>query len=224
MELAPHLEQAADLSPLAAARVHRKLTIEKAAKRAGLTAEQVEWLEEGRVYRFPSADDALMALLVYATALGIDNAEARRLAGLSVPLRVRYPLGRVLGVIAVALLFAIVLATLVPGLDVGSSAKKPTAATAPLAAPWRVSVDVLNGSGGMACTRRLADRIGALGYRIQHVAHAKRLDYRQTAVYFEPRGDRIADRLAGALRVSSKPLPGGANPRRLVVIVGPDCA
>ena len=69
MELAPHLEQAADLSPLAAARVHRKLTIEKAAKRAGLTAEQVEWLEEGRVYRFPSADDALMALLVYATAL-----------------------------------------------------------------------------------------------------------------------------------------------------------
>ena len=224
MELAPHLEQAADLSPLSAARVHRKLTIEKAAKRAGLTPEQVEWLEEGRVYRFPSADDALMALLVYATALGIDNAEARRLAGLSVPLRVRYPLGRVLGVVAVAILFAIVLATLVPGLDVGSSAKKPAAVTAPLVPPWRVSVDVLNGSGGMACTRRLADRIGALGYRIQHVAHAKRLDYRQTAVYFEPRGDRIADRLAGALRVSSKPLPGGANPRRLVVIVGPDCA
>jgi hypothetical protein len=165
-----------------------------------------------------------MALLVYATALGIDNAEARRLAGLSVPLRVRYPLGRVLGVVAVAILFAIVLATLVPGLDVGSSAKKPAATTAPLAPPWRVSVDVLNGSGGMACTRRLADRIGALGYRIQHVAHANRLDYRQTAIYFEPRGDRIADRLAGALRVSSKPLPGGSNPRRLVVIVGPDCA
>jgi transcriptional regulator with XRE-family HTH domain len=222
MELAPQLEHSPELSPLAAARVHRKLTKEQAAKRAGLTADQVEWLEEGRVYRFASADDALLTLLLYATALGIDHAEARSLVGLSVPLRARYPIGRVLGVVAVAALVAVLLATLVPGLEVGRSAKKQGAAT--LVPPWRVAVDVLNGSGGMACTRRLADRIGALGYRIQRVAHAGRLDYRQTAVYFEPRGDRIADRLASALRVSSSPLPGGTNPRRLVVIAGPDCA
>jgi transcriptional regulator with XRE-family HTH domain len=223
MELVQHLEHATHLSPLAAARVRRKLTTEQAAKRAGLTAEQVEWLEEGRVYRFPSADDALMTLLLYSTSLGIDNAEARSLTGHRVPFRARYPLGRVTGVMAVATLLAIVLATLVPGLDIGRSAKK-SAAAAQLVLPWRVSVDVLNGSGGMACTRRLADRIGALGYRIERVSHAGRLDYRQTAVYFEPQGDRIADRLASALRVSTAPLPGGTNPRRLVVIAGSDCS
>src|SRR5437764_13565168 len=113
MTVAPQLDPH-ERSPLASARLQRKLTVDEAAKRAGLTPEQVEWLEEGRVYRFPSTDDALMALLVYATALGIDNAEARRLAGLSVPLRVRYPLGRVLGVVAVEILFAIVLAALLP--------------------------------------------------------------------------------------------------------------
>jgi transcriptional regulator with XRE-family HTH domain len=221
MELAAQLEHSAELSPLATARVHRKLTKEQAARRAGLTVDQVEWLEEGRVYRFPSADDALLALLVYSTALGIDSAEARSLAGLPVPFRARYPLGRVLGIVSVAALLAVVLATLVPGLDVGRSAKGR--ASAALVPPWKISVDVLNGSGGMACTRRLADRIGALGYRIQHVAHAKRLDYRQTAVYFEPQGDRIADRLGGALRVPTKPLPGGTNPHRLVVIAASDC-
>src|SRR5438105_9655075 len=221
MELAPQLAPAAHLSPLAAARVRRKLTAEKAGKRAGLTAEQVEWLEEGRVYRFPSADAALMALLVYATALGIDHAEACKLAGLRVPIRARYPLARVLGVVAAATMLAILIATLVPGLDVGSSAKKPGAQ--PLTPPWRISVDVLNGSGGMACTRRLADRIGAFGYRIQRVAPAARLDYRQTAVYFEPNGDRLGARLADALGVTSRPPPGGRDPHRLVVIAGPGC-
>ena len=58
MELAQKLEKT---SPLAAARLHRQLTVEEAAKRAGLTADEVEWLEDGRVYRFPSADAALVA-------------------------------------------------------------------------------------------------------------------------------------------------------------------
>ena len=217
MELAPHLEETSNLSPLAAARVRRKLTADQAAGRAGLTAEQVVWLEEGRVYRFPSPDDALMALLVYATALGIDHAEARRLAGLSVPIYARYPLARVLGVMALAVLLAILLATLLPGLDIGRSARKTSAR--PLVPAWRISVDVLNGShGGIACTRRRADRIGALGYRIERVAAASRFDYRQTSVYFEPNGDRIGSQLAEALGVPSKPLPGGQNPHRLVVI------
>src|SRR5437660_6300598 len=57
-------------SVLARARVHRQLTTEEAARRAGLPEEQVRWLEEGRVYRFPSADHALLAMLLYATALG----------------------------------------------------------------------------------------------------------------------------------------------------------
>jgi hypothetical protein len=38
-----------DRSPLASARLHRRLTIEEVAKRSGLTPDQVEWLEEGRV-------------------------------------------------------------------------------------------------------------------------------------------------------------------------------
>src|SRR5262245_40733494 len=71
-------------SPLAAARLHRQLTVDEAARRAGLTADEVEWLEDGRVYRFPSADAALVATLLYASSLGIDHREARILAGLPV--------------------------------------------------------------------------------------------------------------------------------------------
>src|SRR2546429_8527352 len=71
-------------SPLASARLQRKLTIDEAARRAGLTADQIEWLGEGRVYRFPSADDALVAAVLYATALRIGPDEARGLARLPV--------------------------------------------------------------------------------------------------------------------------------------------
>ena len=60
MAVAPQLDQP-EPSPLATARLQRKLTIEEAAHRAGLSPEQLQWLEEGRVYRFPSADDALVA-------------------------------------------------------------------------------------------------------------------------------------------------------------------
>src|SRR5258705_13901876 len=65
-------------SPLASARLQRKLTIDEAARRAGLTADQIEWLEEGRVYRVPSADDAPGAGVPYSTAARIDQDEARR--------------------------------------------------------------------------------------------------------------------------------------------------
>ena len=50
-------------SPLGPA-ARRRLTVEEAAKRSGLTPEQVEWLEQGRVYRFPSVDHALEAALL----------------------------------------------------------------------------------------------------------------------------------------------------------------
>src|SRR5438093_3521490 len=71
-------------SPLAAARVLRQLTVEGAARRAGLRCEEVEWLEEGRVYRFRTTDEALAAAAVYASALEVTHREARELAGLPV--------------------------------------------------------------------------------------------------------------------------------------------
>ena len=67
--IAQQQEAVHDRSPLASARLHRRLTVEEAAKRAGLTADQVQWLEEGRVYRFPSADAAIQATLLLAAAL-----------------------------------------------------------------------------------------------------------------------------------------------------------
>src|SRR5438045_1811514 len=47
------------------ARLGRKLTVEEAARRAGLTAEEVEWLEQGRVYRFRTTEEALATAVVY---------------------------------------------------------------------------------------------------------------------------------------------------------------
>ena len=96
MELARPLaaEPAAQTSPLTSLRLQRKLTIEEAAKRASLWPEQVEWLEEGKLYRFPRHDTAVLALLRYATALGIDHREARRLSGMPVEPPARRPVGR----------------------------------------------------------------------------------------------------------------------------------
>src|SRR5207247_7889510 len=106
-----------DPSPLATARLQRKLTVDEAARRAGLTADQIEWLEEGRVYRFPSADDALVAVVLYATALGIDQAEARGLARLPVaPRPERYSRSRIVSVAAGAVLLLAPAATLRGGL------------------------------------------------------------------------------------------------------------
>src|SRR5205823_12266868 len=103
MELVHPLEPTGEKSPLARARLHRQLTVEETARRAGISAEEVRWLEEGRVYRFPRPDDALAAAVLYASALGIDNREARDLAGLPVPPAPieRKPLPRLLAVGAI---------------------------------------------------------------------------------------------------------------------------
>ena len=225
MELVRPLEEISERSPLAAARLQRQLTVDDAARRAGLSADEVGWLEEGRVYRFPSTDAALLALLLYASALEIDRREARELAGLPVPPRPLdpvNPLARVIGAAALAaLLTALILTVLAPGLT-GGGAKTVTApAGPPLPPPWKISVDVLNGSGDINYTRRVASRIGAMAYQVHRVARANRFDYPQTAVYYEPRGRDVAVRLARQLGVVTKPLPGGTNARRLVVIVGP---
>ena len=82
MELATALDR--KRSRLAQARLARQLPVREAAAKAGLTEDEVAWLEEGRVYRFRTPDDALLALTLYTTALEIDHWEARQLAGLPV--------------------------------------------------------------------------------------------------------------------------------------------
>src|SRR4029078_12369152 len=86
MELARPLatDPPAQTPPLTTLRLQRKLTVEEAAKRAALWPDQVQWLEEGRLYPFPTSEAAALAVLRYATSLGIDHREARRLAGLPV--------------------------------------------------------------------------------------------------------------------------------------------
>jgi transcriptional regulator with XRE-family HTH domain len=221
VELARPLADPADqVSPLTTLRLQRKLTVEEAAKRAALWPEQVEWLEEGRLYRFPGNKAAVMALLRYATALGIDHREARSLSGMPVEPPAHRPVGRWLaaGAAAVVVLTA-TLAFVLGTRGNGPAADSQAAATLP--PPWKVSIDVLNGSGDINYTRRIASRVGSFGYRIQHVTKASRFDYRETAVYFEPGGAALARRLAGQIGVPIRPLPAGNNPRRLVVIVGP---
>ncbi len=220
MELVQPLDPAGGTSPLAAARLHKGLTVEEAARRTGLSADEVEWLEAGRVYRFASTDAAIVATLLYATGLGLEHREARIVAGLPVPPR---PVevarkGRIVVLVAVAAtLGALVSAVVMPH----GHPTAPAAAASQLTPPWKIAVDVLNGGGDINYTRQVASRIGALGYHIGHVRRANRFDYPQTAVYFEPGGEAIGLRLARQLGVPLKPLPGGSNPNRAVVIVGP---
>jgi LytR cell envelope-related transcriptional attenuator/Helix-turn-helix domain len=209
-------------SALTGLRLQRKLTIEEAAKKAALWPEQIEWLETGRLYRFPSNETAVLALLRYATALGVDHREARALSGMPVEPPTRRPVARwVAAGAATAVVVAVTLALTI-GLGGGGGGASAKARAATLPPPWKVSVDVLNGSGDINYTRRVATRVGSYGYRIQHVTKANRFDYRETAVYYEPGGAALADRLATQIGCGTpKPLPGGKNPRRLVVIVGP---
>ncbi|TMK34541.1 MAG: hypothetical protein E6G32_12745 [Actinobacteria bacterium] len=221
MELVQPLEPVGGESRLARARLHRQLTLDETARRAGISVEQARWLEEGRVYRFPSPDDALLSALLYGSALGIDNREARELAGLPVPPAPveRNPLPRlvVLGAILIALTLLTVL-VLIP--HTGSDGKK-TQSAAILPPPWRVDVVVLNGSGDISYTRQVASRVQALGYTIKHVGRADSFSYPQTSVYFPPKCENLAVRLAKQLGVAARPLPGGTGPCKLWVIAGP---
>ena len=221
MELAHPLEPSGEESPLARARLQRQLTVEETARRAGITAEEVRWLEEGRVYRFPRPDDALIATVLYASALGMDNREARELAGLPVPPLpvVRNPLPRLIVIGAVGVALVILAALLIVSRSTGE--KGSTQPGAILPPPWRIPVTVLNGSGDINYTRQVASRIGAFGYGIKKVGRASAFTFPQTAVYFPPRCESVAVRLAKQLGVATKPLPGGTGPCQLYVIVGP---
>lgn len=221
MEPVRPLEAVGDDSPLARARLQRQWTVEETARRAELTPDEVRWLEEGRVYRFPTADDALLATLLYAAALGIDGAEARRLAGLPAPPTAlqRSATPRALAVAAgvLALLAIILGAVFVP--DRGGQSASNAASVLP--PPWRVPVTVLNGSGDINYTRHVADRVLSFAYRVKRVGRADTFSYPQTAVYFPPGCQAVGLRLAKQLGVTTKPLPGRAGACELYVIVGP---
>jgi hypothetical protein len=220
MELVHPLEPTGEESPLARARLQRQLTVEETAKRAGITTEEVRWLEEGRVYRFPRPDDALLATALYATALELENREARELAGLPVPPQPveRNPIPRVLGIGGLVIAVIVVVAILVVRTGGNGTTTQQGAILPP---PWRIPVNVLNGSGDINYTRQVASKIGSFGYTIKKVGRADTFRYPQTAVYFPPRCEGVAVRLAKQLGVATSPLPGGTGPCQLYVIVGP---
>jgi transcriptional regulator with XRE-family HTH domain len=221
------LELVSTRSALASARLQRRLTVDQAARRAGLTPDQVEWLEEGRVYRFPSTDHAIEATLLLASALEVGQREARKLAGLPVPLQPldTNPAARLVGVAALsAALMALIAFVLVPAVA-GTPAAGPVdpvvAQAATLPKPWQIQIEVLNGAGDINWTRQVGSKIQSLAYTVKKVGRADRFDYPQSTVYYSPGGRLIAIRLARQLGFVTRPLPGGANPNRLVVIVGP---
>jgi hypothetical protein len=225
VELANPLETlpAERSSALAGLRLQRKLTVEQAAKRAALWPDQVEWLEGGRLYRFPSSEAAVLALLRYATSLGVDHREALRLSGLPTGPAPAKPFGRWIAMGVSVFLLAALTAAL--AFAVGRSGAKNGHAATQLLPPWRLTVAVLNGGGDINFTRRLASKVGSFGYRIERVGKAGRFGYRETVVYFEPGGEAFARRLADQLGCGSvAPLPGGKNSKRLVVIAGPPSA
>src|SRR5437763_13578218 len=116
MEAVPALEPRT-AKPLTTARLRRQLTVESAAKLARLTPDEVTWLEEGRLYRFPSSDSALLALLLYSTGLGIGRREARQLAGLPlIPVPPRRRVRRFAGIVAAVIAVSVAGALVLPGL------------------------------------------------------------------------------------------------------------
>jgi len=123
------------------------------------------------------------------------------------------------GIAAAVVVFAAFLS--LPASGGGADAKAYSEVAAGLPPAWKVQVEVLNGSGDINWTRRVASRIGALAYTVEKVGRADRFDYQETAVYYEPGGQAVAVRLARQLGVRTRPLPGGTEPNRLLVIVGP---
>jgi hypothetical protein len=193
--------------------------------------DQVKSLEENCMYRFGSNADALAAALVYATALGISEREARQIAGLPVTSRLVDPwsLRRTMAIVAfLAALGMLVWFGFRPELGGNAPAAATPAAATPAAAdptkalpePWEIQVDVYNGTGAGNAAASMANKVAGLAYQIRNVGNARRDDYTKTLVYYAPGGQEIAARLAQELGVGTAALPGGDNPNRLVVIVG----
>jgi hypothetical protein len=223
------MEAHAAHSPLVAARLRRRLTVEEAAARASLDVNAVKSLEESRTYVFPSTAEAIATAVVYASSLGITEREARELAGLPIESVVeRWSLHRwvfVLGfTVALAALMIFVLRPQFfpasPPAPPAPVAKTPAPPAEPLPDRWEIQVDVYNGTRVGNAASGLANELAGLAYRIGAVRNADRRTYEETRVYYPPGGEEIAERLAGELGVGTTALPGGDDPLRLVVIVG----
>jgi transcriptional regulator with XRE-family HTH domain len=213
-------------SPLVAARLRRRLSLEQAAARASLDVNAVKNLEESRTYVFPSTADAIATAVVYASALGITAREARELAGLPVEsVFERWSLRRwaiVLGFVAAlaALMIFVLRPQFLPAEPPAAPAPAAQATAVPLPERWEIQVDVYNGTARGNAAAGIANEIAGLAYRIGEVGNAKQRDYVDTRVYYPPGAEAIAQRLAGEIGVGTTALPGGDDPHRLVVIVG----
>ena len=222
------MEAHAASSPLVAARLRRRLTLEEAAALTSLEIDDIKSLEESRTYRFPSTADAIAAIVVYASALGITEREARELAGLPVSSVVeRWSLRRwtivlgFLGVVAAFLVFVLRPQLFPAGPPAPTApAVKPSPAAVPLPERWEIQVDVYNGTRQGNAASSLANEIAGMAYGIGEVRDADRRNYAETRVYYPPGAEAIAQRLASELGVKTTALPGGDDPSRLVVIVG----
>lgn len=222
LELAHPLDAIPEPSPLAEAREHHDLSIKQVAYRSGLREEEIQWLEEGRIYRFPSQNQAILAAILYASAVGIDRYEARRLAGLPLVgisrVNARHRL-IVVGAVA-ALLSALTVMMLVPNIRLMQTRTVEAIPNANLLPPWKLKVTVENGNGDISWTRQLASRIGAMGYTISKVGRADRFDYPASTVYYGTGGRGVGMRLARQLSVDAQQAPGLLKDE-LLVIVGP---
>jgi hypothetical protein len=214
------LDQDHGPSPLELVRARRGLSREEAAAQTALSVDEITWLEEGRLYRFRSAHVAVAAATTYAAALHVEHREALELAGRPVPPRPASRRSRfiVLGGVALVLLVVIAAVGAVSQLGGGGG---DSASTAKLPPTWSIQVDVFNGGGDIAYTRKIADEINGLAYHLGPVKKADNFEYTETAVYYPPGAEALATRLGESLCVKAKPLPGGKDRRRLVVIVGP---
>ena len=220
------MEAHVETSPLVAARLRRRLSLEEAAARADLDVAAVKSLEECRTYVFPPTAAGIAAALVYASSLGITRREARELAGLPAETVVeKWSLRRwlvVAGFVATvaALLLFVLRPEVFPSEPAPQAAPVKTAAAPQLPPRWEIQVDVFNGTRKGSAAAGLANEIAGLAYRIGEVKNADRSDYMETRVYYPPGAQAIGERLAGELGVGTQALPGGSDDHRLVVIVG----
>ena len=222
LELAHPLDAVPQPSPLAEARERHGLSVTQVAYKTGLSEEEIEWLEDGRLYRFASQNHALLSGIVYATAVGIDRFEARRLAGLPVTGTVRVNAKARLVVVGAlgAVISALVVMIVTPNLQLTRTRVVEAIPNANLAPPWKLQVTVENGNGDISWTRTVASRVGAMGYTIAKVGRADRFDYPSSTVYYGPHGEGVGLRLARQLGVVAQSAPG-LTARQLLVIVGP---
>jgi transcriptional regulator with XRE-family HTH domain len=223
LELAHPLDAVPQPSPLAEARERHGLSVTQVAYRTGLSEQEIEWLEDGRLYRFVSQNQAILAAIVYATAVGIDRAEARRIAGLPMTGVVRVNAKArlvVVGALA-ALLSALAVMVLTPNLPITRTRTVEAIPNAALVPPWKLKVTIENGTGDIVWTRTVASRIGAMGYTVSKVGRADRFDYPHSTVYYGAGGHDVGTRLARQLGVSETQQAPGLGDRELLVVVGP---